>query len=196
MTLWILAIATAFSAVQSVRMPLASVRIRSLPALQPAKQRRQPAVVSLQSTLPLFAVRGAVRPRHVAGKAPTTSAAAWLGLSALLAAAALVTRVARTTSECSGYTSQTDSSISNRALRPTRTQCARVLRLAKRSHQERVFAANVLDVVHELRSPNLAQSLWRGDCEFQRPERIVHKTSNVLGQSHAAADAVGAFPAT
>ena len=101
MAIWILATATAFSDVQSVRMPLASMRTQHLPALQPAEQRWQPAVVSLQSSTPIFLVRGAVRSRHVAEKARTASAATWLGLGALLFAA-LITRVRRKPSEFSG----------------------------------------------------------------------------------------------
>ena len=89
MTMWILASAMAFSAVEFVRMPLASVRTQTLPVSQPAEQRWQPAVVLLQSSSPLFAVRGAVRLRHV-GKAPTASAAAWLVPCAFLAAAPLL----------------------------------------------------------------------------------------------------------
>ena len=71
MTLWIFATATAFSAVQPVQMHLGSVRTGSLPALQPAEQRRQPAVASPQSFPPIFAVFRALRPRNVAGKART-----------------------------------------------------------------------------------------------------------------------------
>ena len=97
MTMWILASAMAFSAVEFVRMPLASVRTQTLTVSQPAEQRWQPAVVLLQSSSPLFTVRGAVGPRHVAKKAPPASAAAWLWPSALLAAT-LVTRVGRKSS--------------------------------------------------------------------------------------------------
>ena len=89
-------------------MPLASVRTQTLPVSQPAEQRWQPAVVLLQSSSPLFTVRGAVRPRHVAKKAPPASAAAWLWPSALLAAT-LVTRVGRTALSFSGCIRQANS---------------------------------------------------------------------------------------
>ena len=118
--MWILASAMAFSAVEFVRMPLASVRTQTLPVSQPAEQRWQPAVVLLQSSSPLFTVRGAVRPRHVAGKAPPASAAAWLWPSALLAAT-LVTRVGRTASSFSGHILRTNSSTLKRARQKTPT---------------------------------------------------------------------------
>ena len=120
MTMWILASAMAFSAFESVRMPFASVRTQILPVSQPAEQRWQPAVALLQSSPPRFAVRGAVRPRHVAGKAPTASAAAWLWPSTLLAAT-LITRVGRTASSFSGYTLQTNGNILKRGLQNTPT---------------------------------------------------------------------------
>ena len=56
MAMWILATAAAFSDVQSVWMPHGSVRASTLPALQPVEQERQSAVVSLQRSLPFFAV--------------------------------------------------------------------------------------------------------------------------------------------
>ena len=118
--MWILASAMAFSAVEFVRVPLASVRTQTLPVSQPAKHRWQPAVLLLQSSPPRFAVRGAVRPRHVAGKAPTSSAAAWLWPSALLAAT-LVTRVGRTASSFSGYVLRTNCNTLKRALQNTPT---------------------------------------------------------------------------
>ena len=101
-------------------MPLASVRTQTLPVSQPAEQRWQPAVVLQQSSPPLFAVRGAVRPRPVAAKAPTASAAAWLWPSALLAAT-VVTRVRRTASSFSRYIVRTNSSTLKRARQNTPT---------------------------------------------------------------------------
>ena len=70
MALWILAIATAFSDFQSVRIPHVSVRTHILPTLQPTEQTQQ-LLLSLQSSPPLFAVRGVATPRPVAGKALT-----------------------------------------------------------------------------------------------------------------------------
>ena len=134
MTLWIFATATAFS-VQVVQLRLGSVRIESLPALQPAEQRRQLAVVSLQSSPPLFAVHGAFGHRHVAGKAQTTSAAAWLVPSALLVAA-LISRVARTNSESSGKKIHFSSSTLNKSLHYAPIQYARLPRITARRSRE------------------------------------------------------------
>ena len=120
MTMWILATATAFSDIQFVHMHLASMGTQKLPALQPAEQRWQPAVVLLQSSSPLFTVRGAVGHRHVAKKAPPASAAAWLWPSALLAAT-LVTRVGRTASSFSGHILRTNSNTLKRAWQNTPT---------------------------------------------------------------------------
>ena len=107
--MWILATAAAFSDVQSVGVSLGSWRPQPPPALQPAELRPQPAVVSLQSSPPLFAVRG-----HVAGQAPPASAATWVVPSALLAAA-LLTRVRRAASEASGHRLKTNTNTTTAA---------------------------------------------------------------------------------
>ena len=148
----------AFTATQHVQTLLGSVRTESLPVLQPAEQRQQPRVVSQQGVPLLFAGHGAFRPGHVARRTPTTSAAAWLGPSALLAAA-LIARVAQTDSESSGVLLQINSSTVNRALQYTPTQYARLPRRAKRSYEERLLASKDLDAVYELTNPNLAQGL-------------------------------------